>query len=122
MPFDITSTTVEEVHEIICDDAVRIANDSIANDFNLGKKWRGGHPVWRNGVPYNEGRLVIEITEEYQSAGPRIKDIFREHGMRAIRQAILKHGELFAGMVFGEARAGRNYFNRHDPTPTRLFD
>jgi hypothetical protein len=33
------------------------------------------------------------------------------------------NGELFVGMIFGEARAGRNYFDRHgEQAPTTLFD
>jgi hypothetical protein len=120
--FSVTSTTVEEVHEILCDDAVRIGNLLVENEPRLGREWKGGHPVFRNGSPYNEGRLVIEITDEYKTAGPRVRDIFRELGHTAIRRAIQRNGELFVGMILGEARAGRNYFDRHgEQVPTTLF-
>lgn len=120
MAYSPYSTTVEEVHEILCDSAVRIANDLATNDMRIPKRYRG--PVFRNGSPYNQGRLVLEITEEYYTASARTKKIYRALAQQAIRAAIFKNKELFAGLILGEARAGRNYFDRWDQAPTVLFD
>lgn len=117
--FDPTNTSVEEVHEILCDKAVEIANDLIAQDRRVPRRYKG--PVFRNGAPYNDGRLVLEITEEYQGVPEKVKAIYREHGHKGVRSSITQHGELFVGMVFGEARAGRNYFNIWQQSPTTLF-
>lgn len=118
--FDPTDTTVEEVHELIGDTAVRIANDLISGNERLPAKWRG--PALRNGSPYNQGRLVLEITEEYQGATEKTKRVYRQAAQRAIQTAIVQNQEIFVGMIFGEARAGRNYFERWQQTPARLFD
>lgn len=118
--FDPTNTSVEEIHEIICEDAVRIANDLVDRNARVAKKWKG--PVFRNGSPYNDGRLVLEITEEYQSAPENVKRQYRLEGAQAVRVAIKKNEEIFVGMIFGEARAGRNYFLHWRQAPDRLFD
>jgi hypothetical protein len=92
----------------------------IANDMDIPKKWRGGQVV-RNASPYNDGRLVLEITEEYGMAPDKVKWRYRVHAQEALKGAIVQQGELFVGMVFGEARAGRNYFDRWQQAPTTLF-
>ena len=120
MPFDATNTTVEEIHDIICDTAVDIAHDVVDQDTRIPRKWKG--PVFRNGAPYNDGRLVLEITEEYQSAPDKIKGYYRQAANLALRRSINYHQELFVGTIFGEARAGRNYFDRWTQAPTTLFD
>lgn len=120
MPFDATSTTVEEIHDIISDTAVDIAHDAVDQDTRIPRKWKG--QVFRNGSPYNNGRLVLEITEEYQSAPDSVKRLYRQAANLALRRSISYHQELFAGMIFGEARAGRNYFDRWHQHPSVLFD
>lgn len=118
--FDPTNTSVEEIHDKLCEGAATVANYLIANDQSIPSKWRGGEVV-RNGSPYNEGKLVLEITEEYGSASERIKTKYRVHIREALKGAIVQQGELFVGMIFGEARAGRNYFERWQQTPTTIF-
>lgn len=118
--FDPTNTTVEEIHEIICADAVRIANDLVSQSPRVARKWKG--PVFRNGSPYNDGRLVLEITEEYRGAPENVQRVYRTEGMQAVRMAVVQNQELFVGTIFGEARAGRNYFDNWQQAPTRIFD
>ena len=116
---DPLSTTVEEIHEFICDTAVELANGQIAADTRIPKKFKGS--VFQNGAPYNEGRLTLDISEEFWSATDRVKDIYREIAVRAIQSAILQHNNLFVGLILGEAKAGRNYFNSWEQAPTVLF-
>jgi hypothetical protein len=120
MPFDATNTSVEEIHDIISDTAVDIAHDIIDQDRRIPRKWKG--PVFRNGSPYNDGRLCLEITEEYQSAPDKVKKLYHQAARLGIQRSVVYHQELFAGMIFGEARAGRNYFDRWSQAPTALFD
>src|ERR1051325_2036708 len=120
MPFDQTATDVAEVHDIISDTAVDIARDIVAEDSRIPPKWKG--PVFRNGSPYNDGRLVLEITEEYQGASDKIKKYYRQAANLAIRRSIIYHQTLFVGMILGEARVGRNYFDLWQQAPSVLFD
>lgn len=118
--FNHTDTSVEEIHELICDEAVKIANNMVASDPAVPKKYKGS--VFRNSSAYNDGRLVLEITEEYHTVPDRIREIFRDIGAQSVRMAVMQNQELFVGMIFGEARRGRNYFSRWTQTPERLFD
>lgn len=118
--FDPTNTSVEEIHDKLCEQATTVANYQIANDMSIPKKWRGGEVI-RNGSPYNEGRLVLEITEEYGTAPDKVKTKYRTHAHEAIKGVIVSQGELFVGMIFGEARAGRNYFDYWQQAPQTLF-
>jgi hypothetical protein len=119
MAFDPKNTKVEEVHEKICEDASWIANELIDYDTRIGRKWKGY--VIRNDSPYNDGKLSLAISAEFYSAPDRVKGYYREHSIAAIRKSILQNKDLFAGMILGEARAGRNYFNRWSQAPTTLF-
>lgn len=116
--FDPHSTSVDEVHTIICDTAVRHAHDLLTM-ANIPPKWKG--PVFRNNVPYGGGNLSLVISEEYQGAPERIKKVYRRIAMESIRWAIAQHQDIFGGMIFGEARAGRNYFTRWEQAPLTLF-
>jgi hypothetical protein len=119
--FDPTATTVAEIHERICEDASWKANEWIADDAKIPSMWRRGYII-QNVSPYNNGQLSLAITDEYSGAPPKVKKRYREHARRAIKWAIVKNQELFVGMIFGEARAGRNYFQRWQQAPTQLFD
>lgn len=113
-----TDTTVEEIHEHILDTAVEIAN-GLTFDRRIPRKWQG--PVFMNGAPYNDGRLVLEIVEEYQFAPGNIKAFYRQVALQAIQRAIIQHQTLFTGLILGEAKAGRNYFERWEQAPSVLF-
>jgi hypothetical protein len=116
---DVNSTTVAEVHEMIMDLAMEIANAAIANDDRIARKYRG--PALMNATGYNDGKLVLEITDEYQTAPDKVKSIYREHALQAVQRAIVHSKEAFAGLILGEAKVGRNYFNTWSQAPTRLF-
>lgn len=118
--FDPTNTTVEEIHDMLCDAAATVANYMIANNMDIPRKWRGGQVI-QNASPYNDGKLTLDITEEYSGAPERVKRIYRTVANQALRGGIVTHKELFVGMIFGEARAGRNYFDRWKQAPTTLF-
>jgi hypothetical protein len=112
-------TTVEDVHEKIGDTAVRYANDVIAQNARIAKKYRV--PALRNGVPYNDGRLVLEIASEYQGVPEGIKIHYRLAATEGLAKAIQEHSDLFVGSILGEAKEGRNYFNRWPQAPSQLF-
>lgn len=116
---DANATNVAEVHEMIMDLAVEIANAAITADTTIPRKFRG--PALMNGSPYHEGQLVLLVTEEYQGAGDRVKRKYHRHGVTAVKRAIMHNRNAFAGLILGEAKAGRNYFDRWPQNPTRLF-
>ena len=116
---DLSSTSVAEIHEIICDTAVEIANLAVSQETRIPKKWRG--PALKNGSPYSEGRLVCVIAEEYQLAPDKVKIHYRRIAVESIHKAMIQHGDLVAGMILGEARQGRNYFKQWPQAPTQLF-
>lgn len=116
---DIANTTVEEIHEHICDTAVEIANARASADTRLARKWRGG--PFMNGSPYNNGALVLEIVEEYRSAPEKVQRIYADIAVSAIHSAIVHHQDLWIGLLLGEAKNSRNYFDRWQQAPTRLF-
>lgn len=116
---DPASTTVAEIHEVICDTAVRLATGYVENDSAIPRKWKG--PVFRNGSPYNDGRLVLEIVEEYQGSSDQIKERYRKAAVRAIQNALMLHQDFVGGLIIGEMKAGRNYFNYWAQAPSQLF-
>lgn len=116
---DTNATTVAEIHELICDTAVELATGYVENDGAIPRKWKG--PVFRNGAPYNDGRLVLEIVEEYQGAAEPVKKRYRQAALRGTQAAIMQHQDLFGGMILGEMKAGRNYFNYWAQAPSQLF-
>jgi hypothetical protein len=115
---DLNDTTVSEVHEHICDTAVEIANRMV-DDPEFPRKWRG--TVFMNGAPYNDGKLVLEITDEFQGAPEKVKKRWRQIAVQAVQSAIVQHQELFAGLILGEAKQGRNYFHNWPQAPAQLF-
>lgn len=117
--FDPADTTAGEVHELMCDTAVEFATEYVFDDPAIPGKWKG--PVFRNGAPYNDGRLVLEIVEEYQGAPDKVKYRYRLAAIRAIKNAIMNHQDLFVGLIVGEARAGRNYFDGWEYEPSTIF-
>jgi hypothetical protein len=116
---NIHDAVIKDIHENICDTAVKIANNELANDTRVPKNFRG--PAFRNGSPNNDGRLVLELTDEYTSATERTKRVYRKVAHQSLIKAISQHRDLFAGMILGEAKAGRNYFDQWPQAPTTLF-
>lgn len=116
---DPLSTTVEEIHEHICDTAVELAIGYVEADRSIPLKWRG--PVFRNGAPYNDGRLVLDIEQEYQSAPANIKARYHKAAVRGVQAALVQHQDWVGGMILGEMKAGRNYFDRWGHAPSQLF-
>lgn len=118
MKWDPTNTSVAEVHFIICEQAVDIANQKI-NDTKIANKWKGT-PIQNNSQYAGDGLSLI-VAPEYQSCPPRVREIYTTNATQALRQAIANNQEKFVGMVFGEAKAGRNYFDRWQQAPVHLF-
>lgn len=116
---DTRDTTVPEIHEHICDRAVELAHEYILNDGAIPRKWRG--PALMNGAPYNDGSLCLEIVEEFQGAPDPVKKRYRQAAVRGIQNAIMENADVFAGLILGEAKAGRSYFDRWPQVPTQLF-
>lgn len=116
---DANDTTVDEVHEMIMNLAAEIANAAITADDRIPRKYRG--PALMNGSPYSDGELILLILEEYQGVPDKWKAVYHQHAVSAVQRAIMHNQKAFAGLILGEAKAGRNYFARWPQAPERLF-
>lgn len=115
--FTPTDTSVAEVHHRICDDAIEIANRKVAA-LDIPRKWQG--QVFENMSDYSNGNLALGIRPEYQGAPDRIRKQYLPIARQAVQQAIANNSNVWAGAILGEAKQGRNYFDRWQQAPTKL--
>lgn len=127
-----TKQTVEEVHQTILETAASIANRALIeqNDpsrqsylpgerFNVdARRERGGltsGQIFRaDPVQSTRGGLCLSL-DELTTKGKTKQEVLELHaiGIAAIHEAITRwHPDLFAGLILGEAKEGRNYFDR----------
>lgn len=119
MPWTHDDTSVAEVHFIICEEAALIANLSVLYDENIPNKWKG--PVLQNSSQFSGDNLSLQINPDYESAPDRILNKYINYAADAIAESITKNQNLWVGLIIGEAKADRNYFDRWTQAPTRLF-
>lgn len=127
-------TTVELAQLGILKDAAQIANQMYQQEFDPGVQptaWRPGRfkapprereafifgDVFRpDPIQSEKGGLTLTIDPHLiQHLSVQQQNRLREIGRTALRKAIIKNKETFVGIILGEARAGRNYFDRFDP-------
>lgn len=134
-------TTPELVHLAILKDAEDIANRRFAEEFDIGadSPWRPGRfsappgerdRAFASGRIYRadsarseKGGLCLSVDEVTINAADQDKiDRIHQIGMEAIHESILLNRNSFVGLIIGEAREGRNYFDRFPSEgQTRLF-
>ena len=130
-------TSVELVHLAILKDAAEIANaDYAATDWEVKlPTYQTGRfkapPHRREGYVFGQlfradpvqstkGGLTLSIDPFiFQQLDSEQQQRLREIGKEAIRKSLVKNKRLFVGLILGEARQGRNYFDRFDP-PAQL--
>lgn len=110
---DPASTSVNEVHRIISAAAADIANQDPRKDprfsFQAAAEQsevtqEGTHGLT---IEWDPGQYHLSYPLEERE---RVSRIMTEVGTDAIRQAIHVNQELFVGVIVGEARQGRDYF------------
>lgn len=116
-------TTVELVHAAILRDAAEIANSQVdqtkknpsTGRFRPEKRHAFGGQVFRaDQIRSRKGGLALSIEEGIVSTLTKEEiNNLRQIGQAAIQQAISKNQRAFVGMIVGEAREGRNYFDRY---------
>jgi hypothetical protein len=105
--------SIEFVHEQILHDAANIANQRLETEEDFeryyGEVFRPDAAERDDGL----GGLALVLDESITRTLPAEK-ILRLHqiGTAAIRQAILRNHQGFAGAIVGLARKGENYFDR----------
>lgn len=132
-------TSVEYVHLAILKDAADIANIDYAAEGDVTQpQWRPGRfrlpPNEREGFVFGElyradpaqsikGGLTLSVDPHiFAQLDPQQQARVREIGKEAIRKSLVKNQKLFVGLILGEARRGRNYFDRFNPSAQlRLF-
>lgn len=128
-------TTVEEVHLILLRAAAEIANYrwtntggqvSEAPTYRPGERFNAAARARRN--PHRRIHGEIFRPDPVQSEGGGLSlsvdplvtstmtdeeiEELHEVGVYAVKSAIKQHPHLIAGLILGEARQGRNYFDR----------
>lgn len=102
--------SVEEAHHIILIDAEDLANHKIQTlGWNVTGKLFRFDPVRseRAGLTLSMDKIIAESLNNEQ-----IKEA-RAIAMEAIKRALIKNKEPFVGLIVGDARQGRNYFDRY---------
>lgn len=104
--FDPTSTTVDEVHEILNQAAAAVANQEISKS-NL--------PI--EGSPFHSSPTGLGIVSTVDLGGFDANTQEQIHGIvrQAFKQVLQEKAQLLAGIVLAEARNGRNYFDKAKP-------
>ena len=74
---------------------------------------------------YSDGEidngLSLRIVDAYALAPDQWHKKYRNYAVAGIRQALADYQELWIGAIVGEAREGRNYFDRWYQSPESLF-
>lgn len=132
-------TTVEEVHLIILRTACEIANQRWAQTGGTGREQTIPHPEYLPGERFSASRrkirnprrvvvgelfrpdpvqskrggltLSVDPLVTYDMGEDEIREL-HEMGRNAVKEAMTRHPQLIAGLILGEARKGRNYFDR----------
>ena len=102
--------TANAVHLDILRDAEIIANrlyEESRSGFGQGQIFRA------DPIQSTKGGLCLSIDEVVAESLDQ-DEVVEAHqiGVEAIRQSILKNYESFVGLILGDARNGRNYFDR----------
>jgi hypothetical protein len=131
-------TTVDLVHLAILKDAADIANRKIAEagvvgtraqpragqrfDAEARKKRRPQGQVFRpDPIQSHRGGLCLSLDPMITEKLDYVSLLqLHEIGRNAIREAIMLNRNAFAGLIVGETRAGRNYFDRFHATGDQM--
>jgi hypothetical protein len=101
---------IEDVHRAILRDAAMIANQKLIT-IDLGRTFAG--ELFRaDPIRSDKGGLCLSLEEQVRSLDPEQIQTLHQIGAQAIHQALLRNKDKFIGLVLGDARQGRNYFDR----------
>jgi UDP-N-acetyl-D-mannosaminuronate dehydrogenase len=125
---------VEEVHHIILIDAAEIANRMAAQEQGIEKagivptedrmSFVSGEIFRPDPGRSRKGGLCLSIDPFVFDAYPEpMQTRLREIGREAMKEALVKNQFQLVGLMLGEARQGRNYFDRFilENQQTRIF-
>lgn len=102
---------VQEVHHLILFDAADIANAELSALNEIGPS--GGQIFRADPAVSERGGLSLSIDPVVYAGLPEaVKAQVHDIGRRAIRQALVMNSNQFVGLILGEARQDRNYFDR----------
>jgi hypothetical protein len=114
--FNLGQTSVEGVHEQIGLYAAQLANDAVPRYPALAKYAPSGRAtIFEYVTERIGGGLGLTLVSGYEQLPPADLNVLRKIGVAAIHKALIDRKDLFVGLVIGEARQGRNYFDRYDP-------
>lgn len=105
-----------DIHSIILDRAAKIANADPRLPEEVTSK--GTVPFfdanWRTAGDYLTLGFVQGILEPIEDPERKqaVQETMRQIGVEAVKSSIVQNKELFVGMMLGEAKQGRQYFER----------
>ncbi len=113
--------TIDETHRTILKTAADIANMAlIGQSYVPGQKVRGAKMSGRifraDPIVSEKGGLCLSLDESV-TQGKSTEEILELHyiGREAVKEAITQwHPDLFAGLILGSAKQGKNYFDRFE--------
>jgi hypothetical protein len=120
---------VEYVHHMLLIAAADIANQMLSEEasekspFGEDIGLPPGEAYRPDPLASDKGGLCLTIDPSITlGRKPETIQRLKEIGIEAVRQALVKNQNQFVGLILGDARRRRNYFDRFKPNPqTRLF-
>jgi hypothetical protein len=111
------------IHGAILRDAIEFAEaqatkEGIGMVRRRGRRFDPANNQYRRGllVAYPDEGLVIRINPAYMvSMSAEHKTRLKKITRQAIKRSIKKNQKLFVALILGDARRGKNYFERFQP-------
>lgn len=109
-----SETSVDEIHEIICQSAAALASKRAEDDPRVQEAFPGlsgqiFHEATRRS---HSGGLAIAFQEGLELGPPEGVARLRQIAADAIRESLIRNQDLFVGLIVGQARHGTDYFRR----------
>lgn len=113
--------SVEEVHMLLLHEAADWANREYQVRDQTGEA--PGEIFAPNPLASEKGGLCLTLDPAFVATRTPVQlEDLHELGSEAIQRALADHRDIFVGLIVGEARQGRNYFDRFNSDPQlRLF-
>ena len=105
-------TTPELVHLAILKDAADIGNMRVADRASEFPQLVAGGAFVPAPLKSRRGGLALGLRSGLEHLPPDQIKKLHQIGVQAVRESLMKNQREFVGLILGEARRGRNYFQR----------
>lgn len=101
---------LDEAHEVILNKAAELANREVKTQFAF-HKIEGD--LFKPHT-YTKGKLSLQYDLHESQYTEDEKNRLEQIAVNAVHQALLEEKKTFAGLIVGQAREGKNYFDWYD--------